>query len=77
MNNPALCIFDTAKQLVAYAGLDPSVYQSGSFRAKNIKISERGTPYLRRHYSRLLQPLLEGDQMGHATLCYMNIIPIK
>lgn len=40
--------FDTAKQLVAYAGLDPSVYQSGSFRAKNTKISKRGTPYLRK-----------------------------
>lgn len=40
--------FDTAKQLVAYAGLDPSVYQSGSFKAKNTKISKRGTPYLRK-----------------------------
>jgi transposase len=40
--------FDTAKQLVAYAGLDPSVYQSGNFRAKNTKISKRGTPYLRK-----------------------------
>jgi len=40
--------FNTAKQLVAYAGLDPSVYQSGSFRAKNTKISKRGTPYLRK-----------------------------
>ncbi len=40
--------FDTAKQLVAYAGLDPSVYQSGSFRAKNTKISKRGTHYLRK-----------------------------
>ena len=55
MNNPALCIdvskisnFGTAKQLVAYAGLDPSVYQSGNFRAKNTKISKRGTPYLRK-----------------------------
>lgn len=31
--------FDTAKQLVAYAGLDPSVYQSVSFRAKNTKVA--------------------------------------
>jgi len=29
--------FYTAKQLVDYAGLDPYVYQSGSFRAKNTR----------------------------------------
>jgi transposase len=40
--------FETAKQLVAYSGLDPSVYQSGNFRAKNTKISKRGSPYLRK-----------------------------
>lgn len=40
--------FKTSKQLVAYAGLDPSVHQSGSFTASNNKISKRGTPYLRK-----------------------------
>ena len=40
--------FKSSKQLVAYAGLDPAVHQSGSFRASRCKISKRGTPYLRK-----------------------------
>lgn len=40
--------FKTSKQLVAYAGIDPSVHQSGSYTANNSKISKRGTPYLRK-----------------------------
>jgi len=40
--------FPTTKQLVAYAGLDPSVYQSGRFKATNNKISKRGSTYLRK-----------------------------
>ena len=40
--------FHSKKQLIAYAGLDPSVFQSGKFTAKNNKISKRGSPYLRK-----------------------------
>ena len=40
--------FPTTKQLVAFAGLDPSVYQSGKFTASNNKISKRGSTYLRK-----------------------------
>lgn len=40
--------FHSKKQLIAYAGLDPSVFQSGKFTAKNSKISKRGSPYLRK-----------------------------
>ena len=40
--------FKSSKQLVAYAGLDPSVHQSGKFIAGRCKISKRGTPYLRK-----------------------------
>lgn len=40
--------FSTVKQLVAYAGIDPSVYQSGTFKASNNKISKRGSTYLRK-----------------------------
>lgn len=40
--------FPTEKQLVAFAGLDPSVYQSGTFRASNNKVSKRGSTYLRK-----------------------------
>lgn len=40
--------FPTVKQLIAYAGLDPSVFQSGKYKATNNKISKRGSTYLRR-----------------------------
>ena len=40
--------FDRGKQLVAYAGLDPRVKQSGTSLARNTKITKRGSPYLRR-----------------------------
>lgn len=39
--------FDSATKLLAYAGLDPSVRQSGNFTATNTKISKRGSKHLR------------------------------
>jgi transposase len=40
--------FTRIEQLIAYAGLDPSVKQSGSHPAKHGRISKRGSPILRR-----------------------------
>ena len=40
--------FPGGKQLVAYAGLDPKVKQSGKSLARNTAITKRGSPYLRR-----------------------------
>lgn len=40
--------FDSPKKLVAFAGIDPSVYQSGNFTSSQSKMSKRGSPYLRR-----------------------------
>jgi len=40
--------FKTAKALVAYAGLDPRVRQSGTTLSHNTSLTKRGTPYLRR-----------------------------
>ena len=40
--------FATKKQLIAYAGMDPAVFQSGQFTARNNHISKRGSPYLRK-----------------------------
>lgn len=39
--------FETPNQLVAFAGIDPTVYQSGSFQATQTRMSKRGSPYLR------------------------------
>ena len=40
--------FENSSKLVAYAGLDASVKQSGEFNSSKNKISKRGSPYLRR-----------------------------
>jgi len=39
--------FETVDKLVAYAGIDPSVYQTGQFEASETHMSKRGSPYLR------------------------------
>lgn len=40
--------FPSGKALVAYAGLDPKVRQSGMTLARNTRLTKRGSPYLRR-----------------------------
>lgn len=40
--------FKDAKQLVAFAGLDPGIFSSGKFTATNTRITKRGSKRLRR-----------------------------
>lgn len=40
--------FPTVKHLVAFSGLDPSVFESGKFKSTNNSISKRGSSYLRK-----------------------------
>ena len=39
--------FPAPEKLVAFAGIDPVVYQTGQFEASNTRMSKRGSPYLR------------------------------
>lgn len=39
--------FESVDKLVAYAGIDPTVYQTGQFEASQAHMSKRGSPYLR------------------------------
>ncbi len=39
--------FSSSSKLLAFAGLDPSVYQSGNFSAKHTRMSKRGSRVLR------------------------------
>ena len=41
-------VFGKPSQLVAFAGLDPKVFQTGQYDAPRRKVSKRGSPYLRR-----------------------------
>lgn len=40
--------FERPEQLVAFAGLDASIHQSGDFNSNRTRLSKRGSPYLRR-----------------------------
>ncbi len=40
--------FDSPRKLVAFAGLDATVMQSGEFEATRNVMSKRGSPYLRK-----------------------------
>lgn len=40
--------FESADKLAAFAGIDPTVSQSGNFLGTKNKMSKRGSPYLRR-----------------------------
>lgn len=40
--------FDNPSKLVAYAGLDSSISQSGEYEATSGHLSKRGSPYLRK-----------------------------
>jgi len=55
--------FEKPSQLVAFAGLDPKVFQSGQYDAPRRKISKRGSPYLRRSLWQMAYRALctEGD----------------
>ena len=39
--------FDSPSKVVAYAGLDPVICQSGQWKAKSTRMSKRGNPLLR------------------------------
>jgi transposase len=39
--------FDNPNQLLKFAGLEPAVYESGKFKAENVSMVKRGSPYLR------------------------------
>lgn len=39
--------FESPSKLLAFAGLEPSTYESGKFVATNMKMVKRGSPYLR------------------------------
>lgn len=58
--------FDSAKKLIAYAGLDPTTKQSGTFIASNTKISKRGSKHLRYAIIYASFASLQGNNVFHA-----------
>ena len=58
--------FDNPSKLVAYAGLDSSVSQSGEYEASSGKLSKRGSPYLRKALYMAAQRAEFCDPVFHA-----------
>jgi len=58
--------FPSGKQLVAFAGLDPSVYQTGEFLGTRSHISKRGSAYLRRALYQCAVPACQFNKDLHA-----------
>lgn len=74
--------FSSANKLLAFAGLDPSVKQSGEFKSNQNRMSKRGSPYLRRAIWLASTVAVQCDPMFRAYyekkmsegLHYMNVI---
>ena len=74
--------FSSADKLLAFAGLDPSVKQSGEFKSNQNRMSKRGSPYLRRAIWLASTVAVQCDPMFRAYyekkmsegLHYMNVI---
>ena len=74
--------FSSADKLLAFAGLDPSVKQSGEFTSNQNRMSKRGSPYLRRAIWLASTVAAQCDPMFRAYyekkmsegLHYMNVI---
>lgn len=62
--------FAEPKQLVAYAGLDPSVHRSGKFTASRNRISKRGSKRLRRALYIAVQCGLRKGMNKRLKTCY-------
>lgn len=63
--------FDSPRKLVAFAGLDAAVTQSGEFEATHNVMSKRGSPYLRKA---IFQATLIASFKDH---CIKRLLPEK
>lgn len=59
--------FKSAAQMVAYAGIDPKLRESGSYHGQ-VRMSKRGSPYLRRAIYLAAQSAARTDSYFHAIL---------
>lgn len=53
--------FTNASQVIRYAGVNPIVYQSGSFNAPMTRLSKKGSKYLRKTLFQIITPVIENN----------------
>ena len=66
--------FHHKQSLVAFAGVDAPPCQSGTFESKNRHISKRGSPRLRKHFSK---SCLLSFSMHLQTILYFNFLTVN
>ena len=54
--------FSSTDKLVAFAGFDPGVYQSGNYEANRVSISKRGSSYLRWAFHTVASIIIHHDK---------------
>lgn len=50
--------FDTASQVIKFAGVAPSTHESGQFEAKHTSITKKGSKYLRKTLYQIILPVI-------------------
>lgn len=55
--------FTNASQVIRYAGVNPIVYQSGSFNAPMTRLSKKGSKYLRKTLFQIITPVIENNSV--------------
>ena len=53
--------FHSSDALYAFTGLDPKVYESGKYKAEDVRISKKGSPYLRNAFYIASQCIIHFD----------------
>lgn len=64
--------FERTKQLIAYAGLDPTIYQSGNQDGKGLSISKKGNKYLRKSLYQAVSYSLKTTDNHSIKECYQK-----
>ena len=64
--------FKNKKALVAFAGVDASLFQSGTFESKSRYVSKRGSPHLRRTLFTVSGIILQLSHGENPVFCFMD-----
>lgn len=69
--------FPTVEKLVAFAGLDVSVFESGRFKSSKNKISKRGSSYLRKALFQAARSAVLKNKQGHVNPILYDFYALK
>jgi len=64
--------FENRGSIIAFAGVDPKISQSGKHEANGLPVSKRGSPFLRKTLFQVMQCLIQKSPPGDAVYCFMN-----